>query len=453
MESALPLYDDRYRRDLGEGLVLRWSEPADAERIAALYAHVFRPNAEAPLNWGIPVWTRDMFSGRHPHIGPRDFAVVEQTATGEIVAATCLLRYQCEYEGIPFSFGRPEVVASLPEYRRQGLIRAIFELIHAKSEVGGDLMQGITGIPYYYRQFGYEYAAALAPSLTVYFVAIPEAKQNAAEPYTLREAVPDDLPLVHRLWDHDRADSALSTVIEDNYWRWMTHGMHPDALARWRIYLIADAANEAVGYLMLVPYRWGAGVMHVDGLSVQRGVPLASVMPSVLRGVRALAETTRPFRPETPPAGAIAFRLHGSHPLRDALGDILYAEERYPYAWYIRVADLPRFIRHVAPALERRLAASPQSGYTGELTLNFYRGGLRLAFERGRLTAAEDWQMPVWGRAKAGFPPLVFLKLLCGYRALDELRAAFPDVWTEGDGAPLLEALFPKRPSHLMPLD
>jgi hypothetical protein len=47
----------------------------------------------------------------------------------------------------------------------------------------------------------------------------------------------------------------------------------------------------------------------------------------------------------------------------------------------------------------------------------------------------------------------VFLKLLCGYRSLDELRAAYPDVSVEGDAGPVLEALFPKRPSLLIPLD
>ena len=53
--------------------------------------------------------------------------------------------------------------------------------------------------------------------------------------------------------------------------------------------------------------------------------------------------------------------------------------------------DLPGFIRHVAPALERRLATSVVAGYTGEVKLSFYRSGLRLAFHHGTLQAAEAW--------------------------------------------------------------
>jgi hypothetical protein len=104
--------------------------------------------------------------------------------------------------------------------------------------------------------------------------------------------------------------------------------------------------------------------------------------------------------------------------------------------------------------LERRLAASAQAGYTGELTVNFYRGGLRLAFANGKLTAAEDWERPVWGSAKMGCPPLVFLQLLLSFRSLHELRSIQPDVWAEGsDAAPIVDALFPKLASSLIPLD
>ncbi|MGH2485384.1 MAG: GNAT family N-acetyltransferase [Ktedonobacterales bacterium] len=454
MTSVAEMAEPNYRRDLADGLTLRWSTPEDVERVADLYARVFRPKADAPLSPHMPIWTRDMFSGRHPHIGPGDFAVVEDTRTGALVASTCLLRYTVEYEGVSVPFGRPEVVATLPEYRRQGLIRAIFELIHARSDTRGDLMQGITGISYYYRQFGYEYAAGLSDeALTISFAAIPELKKDATEPYTLRAASVEDVPLLRRLYDRERADAVLSTVVSEDYWRWVLAGMNPEALERWRVHLIADASGRGVGYVTSMPGRWGPSIA-VDLLATEQGTPLATVLPSLLRGVRALAETTRPIRPEiAKPADSIRFRISKSHPIFRSLGDVRGVEQRFPYAWYIRVPDLPAFIRHIAPALERRLAASAQSGYSGELTLNFYRGGLRLVFAQGRLATAEDWTVPLWGEWSAGFPPLVFLKLLCGYRSLDDLRDAYPDVSVEGDAGPVLEALFPQRPSLLIPLD
>jgi hypothetical protein len=117
------------------------------------------------------------------------------------------------------------------------------------------------------------------------------------------------------------------------------------------------------------------------------------------------------------------------------------------------VADLPAFIRRIAPALERRLAESAATGYTGTLKIDFYRGGLRPVFEQRRLALAEPWRAPAFGPgADAGFPELVFRQLLFGYRDLDELRYAFPDIWVGDTAGMLLPALFPKALAWVMAL-
>jgi hypothetical protein len=457
--DTIPMADNAYRRDLGDGLLLRWSTAEDVEQVAALYAHAFRDSAEAPLNWHVPHWTRDLFSGRHPYISPHDFAVVEDTTSHTIVASACLLGYTIAYEGISLPFGRPEVVASMPDYRDRGLIRAIFELIHAKSEARGDLLQGITGIAYYYRQFGYEYAAPDGVTLTVQFSSIPQLKPDAPEPFTLRAATIEDIPLLQRLMAREQAlaNAAITTPLSADYIRWAIADMRTEAVERWRLYLILDASAHPSGYLRLSPARWGPTI-YLNGLALDEGVPLTAALPSVLRGAQGLADTVIPARDNLPPVSGARIHMMGDHPLRaalEALAPVItdYPFSPYPYLWYIRAPDLPRLIQRIAPALERRLAASAQAGYTGELTLNFYRGGLRLAFEQGKLTVAEDWRRPLWGDGKAGYPPLVFLQQLCGYRSLAELRNIYPDVWAEGDAAPLLDALFPKRPSFLLPLD
>jgi len=249
--------------------------------------------------------------------------------------------------------------------------------------------------------------------------------------------------------------ATITTPLSADYCRWV---IEAEGVDQWRFYLIVDTTGRSVGYLRLSPLRWGPAVT-VDRVMVEEGVPLVAVMPSVLRGVQALAETTLPARPETPPPGAVKFHLWNSdHPLRGVLGDLVPVSLTYPYSaypdlWYIRVPDLVRFVQQVAPALERRLASSAQAGYTGDLAIDFYRGGLRLAFDEGRLAVVERWQRPLWGESKIGFPPLVFLQLLFGYRSLHELRNLYPDVWAEGEAAPVLDALFPKRQSSLIPLD
>lgn len=457
--SKLSMSNRAYHRDLGGGLVLRWSTPDDTEGLAQLYSAVFRDGPEHPPNRFVASWTHDLMSGRHPLIGPGDFALVEDTDRDAIVTATCLMSNTWEYAGIPFPVGRPEIVATDPDYRNRGLVRAAFELIHARSAARGDLAQGITGIPYYYRQFGYEYALDLGGSRSVPFSAIPRLKPGEAEPYRLREATPEDLPMVLALYERERARTyhgapmLVSIRIDERYWRFTLDGFGPESAEAWRTQLILNGEGRTLGYVLTGPRRWDKAI-PVFGLSVEPGISLVAVLPAVLRALELQAPGLITSKPDAPPPDTIRFVLGRTHPVYDVLGEALAPRYDPPYAWYVRVPDLPAFIRHIAPALERRLAASVAAGHSGELRLNFYRGGLRLLFEDGRLAAAEDWRAPIWSsNPQGGFPPLVFLQLLFGHRSLAELRHAFPDVWASDEATPLLEALFPPQPSWVLPLD
>ncbi|MCA9878822.1 MAG: hypothetical protein KC442_13615, partial [Thermomicrobiales bacterium] len=110
---------------------------------------------------------------------------------------------------------------------------------------------------------------------------------------------------------------------------------------------------------------------------------------------------------------------------------------------------LPQFLNAIAPALERRLAASPEAGWSGDLRLSFYRSGLKLRVERGRVRA-ETWRPDHAEAGDALFPDLTFLKVLLGYRSLADLQYAFPDcIVASPTGQALLPILFPQRYSHV----
>jgi hypothetical protein len=87
------------------------------------------------------------------------------------------------------------------------------------------------------------------------------------------------------------------------------------------------------------------------------------------------------------------------------------------YVWYVRVADVAGFLRQVAPVLEARLAASALAGHNGTLALSFYRTGVRLVVEQGRLVEVVVWPSPGQEEGGAGFPDQSFLQLLFGVRA------------------------------------
>jgi Acetyltransferase (GNAT) domain len=444
--------DPHYRRELDDGLILRWSTANDIEDIAYLASSVFRHKADAPSSVQMGKLMRELLSSKHPVTGAGDVAVVEDTKREEhaLVCMTFLWRQQWAYEGIPFAIGRPEIVATDTGYRNRGLVRAVFELVHARSETEGHLAQGITGIPYFYRQFGYEYALDLDERSTLSIVQGPKSTEDVPEPYSLREATLEDISLLQTLYDQQKAVYPITTPIDERWWRYQIQTINKiqdDGF--WHIRIIVDKEGNSVGYVVL-PMVSSSQAIVVSHLTVAHTVNLQAVMPSLLRSIQAQSLQILPSL-SVEPAKKIIFTLGRKHAAYEVLGKELTPGT--PYAWYVRVPDLPKFIRHIAPALEHRLANSALASYSGSLILNFYRGGLRLVFEKAHLTVAEHWKSSLWNNDEhAGFPPLVFLQLLFGYRSLDELRYAFPDVFANDEVELLLKVLFPSRPSWAIPL-
>ena len=100
-------------------------------------------------------------------------------------------------------------------------------------------------------------------------------------------------------------------------------------------------------------------MLGVAAMALEPGVALPTLLPSLLRALQALALAMPACKPDGPLA-ARRSRSRCSAATRSTmrLAPALTADIEPPYAWYVRVPDLPRFIRRIAPALERRLAES-----------------------------------------------------------------------------------------------
>jgi GNAT superfamily N-acetyltransferase len=444
-----------YRRELGGGLLQRWSTPEDTENIAQLCGMVFRDKEDEPFNIHMMESVRRHMSGDFPLMGPGDYAVIEDTGKegNPLVACTCLWRREWEYDGIAFGVGQPEFVATHPDHRNRGLIRKLFEMVHARSEAEGHLVQGITGILYFYRQFGYEYALELEGRRVTYLSLIPKAPESIPEPYALRTATPEDIPLLTDLYNGQRSASMVWNINSERFWRYQIQEVQDPTIVGkdMCVRMIVDNEGTVQGYLLIATKRWGKS-LDVYALNIAAGVSWQAVTPPLLRALQAYGMQIPAVSPDVPPFSAISFWLGRAHPVYEVLGESLAPYYEPPYAWYIRVPDVLAFIRHIAPALEKRIANSTAAVYTGEFTLDFFRGGMHMAFDKGHITQIEPWRAPVYqNTADASCPALVFVQLLFGYRSLDELRYAFPDVRVENSKAEvLLNALFPKKFSWVM---
>ncbi len=443
--SAVP--ESSVIREIGDGLVLRRSTAADRERIVDFHANTLLGPGETPPLDRLKFWLLDMLGGSHLTGRPDDFLYVEEAATGRIVSSMGLFSATWTYDGIPFQVGQPDVVSTSPAFRRRGLVAAQFAEIHAWSARQGHLMQVIPGIPWYYRQFGYEYALNLEGGRVAYRANLPALPADVAEPYGLRPLTEVDIPFLAELYRQACARSLMAVPRDAAYWNFDAFCRHEKSGLASEHYVIVpkETPGAPVGAVIVARRLWGSR-LGVRFLEFATGTPIVSAAPSLLRAVDALGPQIAARSGRT--YDAILFELGAEHPFFDAMPEALPREIK-PYAWYVRVPDLPRFLNAIAPALERRLASSPGAGWSGELRLSFYRSGVVLRIHDGRVSA-DHWQPEHVDDGDALFPDLTFLKSLFGYRSLAELQDAYPDCIVESPAArALLPILFPERHSHV----
>lgn len=437
-------------RDLGAGLILRRSTSDDADALADFNASIHSDDGPDKPDERLGTWTRDLLTRPHPTFNPDDFTVVEEISTERIVSSTCLIPQTWTYEGIPFGVGRSELVGTLPDFRKRGLVRAQYEEIHKWSVERGHMIQAITGIPYFYRKFGYEMALDLSGERFGYEAQVPKLKKGEKEPYRLRPATEADLPFIAEVYEQTHKRYPIVCQRTPEIWKYELDGQSEKHVNRLENRIIEDKSGEPVGYLLhpFFPIMEGIEGLFAFGYELKEGVSWLAVTPSV---VRYLWKTGKAYaKRDKRNVSSFGFVLGGEHPAYEALGGKLPSRNR-EYAWYIRVPDLPGFIRHIGPALEDRLAASIAAGHTGKVRINRYSNILVLNFKGGKLTGVEEETRKAKDYGDLGFPDLTILQVIFGRSSFEELRAIFPDVYHDNeDAAILIDILFPKKHSNVL---
>src|SRR5215470_11089796 len=346
-------------RDLGDGLVMRCATEDDAERLGEFNADVLRgQDGRDPAPW-MGLWTRDLISGRHPTFRADSALLVEDTRAKSIAASMVLLSHSWTYGGVPVSVGQPEIVGTRAEFRGRGLVRAMFDVAHAWSAERGHQLLAINGIPWFYRQFGYEMALELGGGPRLYTAGLAAGVRQEHPPYRIRPATGADAPFLAAVSAHAARRYLVTAPRDESAWRYIIGGR---------------SAGSAMDD-------------QVRNIEVRPGVSWRAVAYPVLAY---LHETGESYARETKTELAFidGWMLGSAHPFT---GVVQFTTTRRPYAYYLRVPDLAELIRRIAPVLEQRLADSAFVGHTGELRLSFYRSGLRLVLADGRIKNVEAW--------------------------------------------------------------
>ncbi len=396
------------------------ADERDVERMAEFNGTVHGP--------GVATMTRNLFI-HHSHTRGRDLIFVEDERSDQVVSSLCLIPWTWRYEGVDIPAGEMGIVGTLEAYQHRGLVRAQVDYFKRRLRERGCLLSHIQGIPYYYRQFGYEYALPLEGGLRLEMRHVPAPP---GVPFTFRLATRDDLAALMRLYDDAARDLAIHAVRDEATWQYLL--THADGTeTECENWLIQDADGQIVGYMRVPKHHFGEELVvgEVSHLGFEAAL-------AALHHLKTLTvERDKPGIRLNLPAECTLMRLARS----------LGAHDLGTYAWQIHVPDVAALLRALTPVLERRVAGSPFAGLTRDVRLSLYRETLLLRFRAGNLTEVANLDFTSGEAIR--LPPLQFIPLLLGYRTAEELRATYPDVSIAPAWRLLVDTLFPKVASFI----
>ncbi len=408
-----------YRQEIENGLVLRsLGDENDIERIAAFNGAIHGE--------GVAALTRELVL-HHPNTRPEGWLFIEDETEHKIVSSLCLIPWTWRYEDVELKAGEMGIVGTLKEYRRQGLIRRLAVRFAELLREGGYDLSQIQGIPYFYRQFGYEYAVPLENNLRVDMDLVPDTPQDATPTYVFRQATLDDVPMLVQKYNEAMADLSISAIRDEASWRYLFgESLHTGTAAD--TWVVEHNTGAPVGYFRIARQGFGKG-MIVSEVSRLNSEEAAAVL---CRLKQLCVERGKPYIRLNLAANATLARV-ARH---------LGAHDPGSYAWQIRFVDVAGLLDKLAPIFERRIAASSFAGLTQKVCINLYREAFELCFQEGRLTAVEP--LGFSDRGGIRIPPKLAVPLILGYRNREELSRARHDVSIAPEWKHLVDVLFPK---------
>lgn len=439
------------RQELKDGLILRSLDEgvaSDRANLGKFYEDTFGAEGDDDAV-ELPSWVDDLLSDDHPQTTLADFwVVVDPAKDDKIVSAILHIPQTWRYANqITLNAGRIELVATDKEYRNRGLVRAQIDAAHARGESLGQVMQGITGIPHYYRKFGYAMAVDLGSGAWLPFGSIPKRKDNEEAQFTLRDATVADIPQLMAWYERSIQGASLVNDISADIWRFELTKRTPNTPTHSYFKVIVNQSGRDVGY---ISYQLGYTFRRcaLQEYAVGPETSYLATFDDVMRALKEIGEGHQTVKGETPDR----IHLNNSlpHPVMQMVrsgGGQVYSTN---YAWFIRVPDMPKLLKLIAPVLESRIEDSGAHRYTGEMTVGFHtQKGIKFHFEDGKIKDVTTEEL-YW--ADAAFPFDTFINVVFGHRTLDEIRRILPDAYANKKAYLLLDVMFPKQRSALLEL-
>ncbi len=362
----------------------------------------------------------------HPTVSLDDFFLIEHH--GRAVAGLGTTPSRWSIGDVPLDVAELSCVATLPEYRNRGLQTRLMVEYHGRVLDKQYDLSAIEGIPYYYRQFGYDYALPLDQMTKAELERIPKFKIN----HVIRPFTSQDVHAAKGLFERNQSKFYVHTIRDDGIWKMQQEtGMIAErAFERF----VVEKNGAMIAFFTIIENSEAKELLLKEITDVnQEGAQ------SILGFVKHLGEQKG--------MSTFAATISQSEPFTEEMVKTCAATKNRPYAWQIRITDHARLLRKMKPLFQKRLAASTYNSLTEKLKLNFYIFTVAISIENGVIENYEV--LDTCEDRNVRFNPIVFAQLVLGYRSREELENIYPDFIVRPSHKGLIDILFPKLPSYI----
>ncbi|MHA2058275.1 MAG: GNAT family N-acetyltransferase [Candidatus Thorarchaeota archaeon] len=378
-----------------------------------------------------------------PGFGRKLNFYIRDKAKNVIVCALNAIPSTWYYEDVPLRNLELGWVGTLKEHRRKGLFKSLYTHFDKLLQDGKYDISTIQGIPYYYRQFGYDFVIPMGRTLWLTVDQIPTIDEKTPPSFmqlNIREATSDDIDDLMKLYDEHNRPLQVYTGRNRDLWN-VQEETKREYDKEFQTIVLEDE-NGVQGYLRFVLILSTEAGMHGSGNAIQ---VIESRIQS-FTGVRRALQFLR-----TKALEHNIYRIGVSGPATNNLSRIaldLGGHIRGGWKHQIRIPSMFRLLRSIQPVLEKRLMGTMFEDLTEDLALNTFRNCYLLKFVNGKIESITDSGMQeVDENRRFRSPPDDLARLVLGAYSIDELSYNNIDFIVSNGLKSLIQTLFPKRES------
>lgn len=364
-----------------------------------------------------------------------DSFIIANHDSGEVVSCALLVHNAWLLDGIQVPSVEMEAVGTLEPYRHRGHTRLLNEEFERRAAQLHPVIQTVAGIPHFYRNFGYEYAAPLGGGYPVNPSLIPKLPDREKEPVTFEMLDAKrfqeflayrEKRIPRRTWIRKiRTEDAAYLIYEQT-------SIEQEAFF---FYLVKERGKPVgVFYLARWENRLDIAELYLDD---------HQHVDAVLRFAASRAQEWDgiPVRVTLPNQAHIREYVNARTQVKDVGRS----------AWYIKIPSVTRFIETISPLFSDRLKDTEFHDFTGELTVTDYKQGYSLSFDGGVFKGITEKSEKNIDDYHLRIPRNQLIRLLMGYETLDGIASHEPDVQCAAALKPLVRLLFPKLEAMVDP--